>query len=96
MSDKSIFGWIASTITLLYKLPQIYKIIKNKSSKDLSTRSLVLQSIGYIFYAIHGYVIEDSPILVMGGVALFENAVLTTLYFYFKSRTLEQSNESDN
>ena len=94
MSDKSIFGWIASTITLLYKLPQIYKIIKKKSSKDLSARSIVLQSVGYIFYTIHGYITNDLPILVMGSVAFCENTMLGILYLYYKNYDKESSEDN--
>jgi len=89
MADKSVFGWIASTITLLYKLPQIYKIVKKKSSADLSSRSIVLQATGYIFYAVHGYVTGDMPILVMGTVALLENGLLGALYLYYRNKTVE-------
>ena len=34
--EKSLFGWVASSITLIYKLPQIYKLYKTKKSNDLS------------------------------------------------------------
>ena len=27
---KSFYGWVASSITLIYKLPQIYKLYKRK------------------------------------------------------------------
>ena len=51
---KTIYGWIASGITLIYTLPQIHKLYKTKKSDDLSVNSLLIQSIGYIFYIIHG------------------------------------------
>lgn len=89
MSNKSIFGWIASSITLLYKLPQIYKIIKSKSSKDLSMYSYTLQSLGYIFYGIHGYTIKDDPILVMGSVALIQNLICIFLHFKYKDNVIQ-------
>ena len=93
MSNKSIFGWIASSITLLYKLPQIYKIIKNKSSKDLSIHSYNLQSLGYIFYGIHGYAIKDDPILVMGTVALIQNLICIFLHFKYKDNVIDSEPE---
>ena len=93
MSNKSVFGWIASSITLLYKLPQIYKIIKSKSSKDLSMHSYTLQSLGYIFYGIHGYSIKDDPILVMGTVALIQNLICIFLHFKYKDNVIEDESQ---
>tara|TARA_B100000700_G_C14707107_1_gene697307 strand:+ start:395 stop:703 length:309 start_codon:yes stop_codon:yes gene_type:complete len=93
MSDKSIFGWIASSITLLYKLPQIYKIVKTKSSKDLSMRSIVLQSLGYIFYILHGHTIKDLPILVMGSVALCENTICIFLHLKYRNNKKDETEQ---
>ena len=39
---KSLFGWIASGITVIYKMPQIVKLYRTKKSTDLSTISLWL------------------------------------------------------
>ena len=94
MSNKSIFGWIASSITLLYKLPQIYKIVKSKSSKDLSIYSYILQSIGYVFYGIHGYIIKDDPILVMGSVALIQNLLCIFLHLKYRNNIIEDESEN--
>ena len=79
----SIFGWIASSITLIYKLPQIYKLYKRKKSDDISFFSLFIQTIGYIFYIIHGITIKDFPIIMMGSGALFQSIVLIILYLFY-------------
>ena len=39
---SSVYGWIASSITIIYKLPQIYKLYKTKKSDDLSVVPPVL------------------------------------------------------
>ena len=74
--SKSIFGWIASSITVIYKIPQIVKLYKTKKSDDLSILSLFIQLIGYIFYILHGVSIGDLPIIFMGSGALFENIIV--------------------
>tara|TARA_Y100000816_G_scaffold237528_1_gene183522 strand:+ start:557 stop:883 length:327 start_codon:yes stop_codon:yes gene_type:complete len=88
---KTIYGWIASSITLIYKLPQIYKIFKTKKSNDISIISLLIQTTGYIFYILHGFHINDTPILLMGSGALFQTLILVFLYFLFKEN--ENKNE---
>ena len=79
----SVFGWLASSITLIYKLPQIYKLYKKKKSDDISFISLLIQSVGYIFYIMHGITIEDLPIIVMGSGALFQSIILIILYLLY-------------
>ena len=83
--EKSLFGWVASSITLIYKLPQIYKLYKTKKSDDLSLFSLLIQSFGYIFYILHGNILNDLPIMFMGSGALFETLIIIGMYFYYKS-----------
>lgn len=79
----SIYGWIASSITLIYKLPQIYKLFKRKTSDDISFPSLFVQSIGYCFYIAHGVSMNDFPIITMGSGALFQTLILIGMYFYY-------------
>jgi MtN3 and saliva related transmembrane protein len=84
----SVFGWIASSITLIYKLPQIYKLYKRKTSNDISMFSLLIQSTGYVFYIIHGVTINDYPIIIMGSGALFQSMILVFLFFLYKESNI--------
>ena len=68
-----IFGWIGSSITILYKFPQMYKFYNKKTSEGVSIISYGIQTVGYIMYAIHGIIIKDGPIITMGGVSFFLN-----------------------
>ena len=93
----SVYGWIASGITLIYKLPQIYKLYKTKKSDDLSLNSLLMQSVGYIFYIIHGANVQDNPIIVMGTGALFETMVIVAMYYLYRKQTkLEIETDDQN
>ena len=47
--EKEIFGWGGTSITFLYKFPQIYKFYKSKTSKGISITSYIIQTFGYIF-----------------------------------------------
>lgn len=89
--SKSLFGWIASSITVIYKIPQIVKLYKTKKSADLSIISLFIQLIGYIFYILHGYTLGDLPIISMGAGALFENIIIMIMYYCYYENT-ETSN----
>ena len=82
----SFFGWLAASWTILYKLPQIYKLCKSKTSKGLSLASYFMQTISYLPYAIHGIIISDTPTFVMGIVSFFLNLLLCIqiIYYHYK------------
>ena len=81
--EKEIFGWGGTSITFLYKFPQIYKFYKSKTSKGISIISYLIQTFGYILYAIHGIIINDPPCFTMGAISFFFNTVLCCQYFYY-------------
>jgi len=88
---KSLFGWIASGITVIYKMPQIIKLYRTKKSTDLSIISLFIQLIGYIFYILHGYTFGDLPIIFMGAGALFQNIIIIIMYYCYHGNNTETS-----
>ena len=90
----SIFGWLATAGTFIYKLPQIYKLYKTKKSDDVSTPSLIIQTTGYVFYIIHGVIIDDHPTIAMGGLALVQGSILVVLCCLYKTREGEAAEEA--
>ena len=91
----SIFGWIATAGTFIYKLPQIYKLYKTKQSNDVSTLSLVIQTSGYIFYIIHGIIIDDYPTIATGGIAMVQGIILVVLCCLYKTVEADDSAGAD-
>ena len=84
----SIFGWLATAGTFIYKIPQIYKLCKTKKSNDVSTISLIMQTTGYVFYIIHGFIIEDDPIIVTHMLALAQSTILIILCRIYKKKDM--------
>ena len=54
---------------------------------------MLIQSILYIFYIIHGSNISDSPIILMGVGALFETIILISLYFIYHNNPKKEIKE---
>ena len=79
------FGWIATSLSLIYKIPQIYKLYKTKKNEGLSIISLIVQASAYGFYIVHGFIIEDFPIISMGIISLVQSLFLIALYFLYTS-----------
>ena len=82
--ETSAFGWAGTTISFVYKLPQIYKFYRSKTSRGISIISYGIQTSSYVMYTIHGVIIEDDPIIVMGILSLLLNIVLISQYYYYK------------
>ena len=85
------YGWIATGFSLIYKLPQIYTTLQTKNVESLSFFSICFQLLSYIFYVVHGIVIDDLPIVVMGSVSMLQSIVLFILYIYFYKHKSESS-----
>ena len=81
-----VFGWIATSLGLFYKTPQIYKIYKSKKIEGISFRSYYVQTLSYCFYIIHGFYIEDNPSISMGFISLFQNLFIHLLFYKFKDK----------
>ena len=63
--------------------PQIYKIFKRKSAKDIAVSTYLILTVGTIIWILYGIEIKNIPILVMNGLALFEFIlILLGCYLY--------------
>ena len=66
-------------------LPQIYKIFKRKSAKDISVTTYLLLTTGSIVWVFYGIELKNVPILTMNGLALIQFIIiLIGCYLYGK------------
>jgi MtN3 and saliva related transmembrane protein len=83
----ALIGSLAAVLTMFAFFPQIFKVIKNKSTKDISLTTLLQLSLGvslWIFYGLH---LRDAIIITANGITLMSLLILLFLYFtYGRSR----------
>ena len=85
MSPLAILATLFGVINGFANFPQIYKIYKTKSAKDISTTTYAILTVGSIVWVLYGIEIMNIPVLVMNGLALFEFIlILIGCYFYGK------------
>jgi len=60
MVNWDIFGYLGVVFAMIYRIPQIIKIYKNKKGEDISTRTFILHNFAYIFLLI--YISNKQPI----------------------------------
>ncbi len=83
MTILSILATVFGVVNGFANLPQIYKIFKKKSAKDLSVVTYLVLTAGTIVWVLYGIEITNVPILVMNGLALFEFIIiLLGIYLY--------------
>jgi uncharacterized protein with PQ loop repeat len=83
--EKILFGWIATSFNLIYKLPQIYKLYKTNDARGISIKAYVIQTFSYFFYMLHGVFNKDYPIIVMGVASFIQCLVIIKLWYRSKN-----------
>lgn len=81
------FGLFASIFGLTQQLPQIYKIIKTKSARDLSYGTIFLITINQIFWFIYAVSINNRIYIINSVGHFIIDVTELTLKFYYDRKT---------
>jgi uncharacterized protein with PQ loop repeat len=82
---QRVFGWIAVSLSLVYKLPQIIHLYRTQNTAGIAVSSQIVQASAYFFYVTHGFIISDPPIIFLGFTSLLQSLVLVfQFYLYHK------------
>ena len=82
MTYITIVGLIAGALTTGALFPQLFKVWKTKSTRDISAGMFALTSAGVLLWFIYGLYVNDFPIIIANSLA-FVQAVLI-LFFKIK------------
>lgn len=81
MKEWYIIGIIAALLTTFGFVPQIIKIYKTKSAKDVSIMTLFQFSTGTFLWTIYGININD-PIIIAANIITFITVIITVILYY--------------
>ena len=79
MDAITILGLIAAAFTTVCLLPQLMKVYKTKSTKDISTVMFTLYSGGVLLWFIYGVYRQDIAIMIANSLALIQGIVILAL-----------------
>lgn len=79
-------GTIAAFLTMLAFFPQIVKVKKSRSAKDVSLVMLIQLSLGVSLWIAYGLYRKDAIIILANSVTLLSLLILIVLYFRYKKR----------
>lgn len=66
----TLLGMIAGAMTTIAFLPQLFKVWRSKSAKDISMTWLVIFSSGVFLWLIYGFLLGQLPIVLANAVTL--------------------------
>ncbi len=82
MDVTSLLGYFAASLTTFAFLPQLLKVWKQKSARDISLITFLLFSAGILLWLLYGIAIKAWPVIAANSVTF----VLAVLILYFRIR----------
>ena len=79
IDDITIIGLIAAAFTTVALFPQLIKVWKTKSTKDISAGMFSLYCGGVLLWFVYGVYINDLPIMIANSLA-FVQAVAILIF----------------
>lgn len=79
MDWTNVLGLIAGSLTTFAFLPQLMKVLRTKSTKDISLYTLVIFCTGIFFWLIYGISLKAFPIILTNFVTLILNLMIVRL-----------------
>ena len=70
MDFVTVLGLVAGGLTTFAMLPQLIKILKTKSTKDISLLLFIMAFLGVTLWLVYGFLINDIPLMVGNGISL--------------------------
>jgi len=87
MQIETIIGIIAGILTGVSLVPQLVKIIKEKSGEEVSAGMLTILLLGLVLWICYGVLKEDYPIIITNSFSFLVNLSIIILRGYFKARS---------
>jgi len=72
-------GLVAGVLTTGAFVPQVWKIYRSKSGRDVSARMFSLLSAGVVLWLIYGILLQSLPLILTNGVTLFLSLAIIVL-----------------
>ena len=76
MNTFFVLGIIAGILTAVAFVPQVLRVIKTKSTKDISLGMFILFCIGVVLWLVYGFLEHDWPLVVNSAVTLVLSLVI--------------------
>jgi MtN3 and saliva related transmembrane protein len=89
METSLIIGYIAATLVIITPMPQLYKIIQTRSSKDISIVMYFLLLVAQILFTIYGVLEKDIIIIVTNVSSVIVISLIIIFSLFFRRKGVE-------
>ncbi len=79
-----IIGLLAATLTTSAFVPQVIRVIKTHSTKDISLAMFIIFCAGIFLWLIYGILIKDLPITIANSVTFILASIILIYKLRFK------------
>ena len=79
-------GLIAGLLTTTAFIPQVWKIYRTKSGKDVSGRMFSILSAGIVLWLIYGILVRSVPLILTNAVTLVLSLAIIALKIRYRQR----------
>jgi len=76
MPTEQIFAWLASILTTLIFLPQLYKAFTTHMTKDISMLMMILAVMGNVAWLVHASLTGNTPLVVCASLIIIMSIIL--------------------
>jgi len=84
-----IIGICAAILTMFSFVPQIIKVKKTKSAKDVSLMMLFQLTFGVAMWIVYGVYLKDAIIILANSITLVTLVILLVLYFTYERQKIK-------
>lgn len=81
-----IIGYVAGFLTTICLIPQLYKIIITKSTKDISLSTFIVLILGQILWCIYSILIFDLRILIANIISVILGSCIIIFTLIYNNR----------
>ncbi len=84
METSLVTGLVAGFLTTFAFIPQVWKIWKSKSAKDISLRTYVAFSTGVALWLVYGIMKQEAPIILWNAITLVLAVAIVVMKLRFR------------
>jgi len=84
MDAVTVIGLVAALFTTASLLPQLIKVYRTKSTKDISTGMFALFGGGVLLWFIYGLLVNNLPIIIANSLAFVQAIVILVFKAKYK------------
>lgn len=84
MDITSFFGFLAGILTTISFVPQLLKVLKTKSTKDISLAMFIIFTVGVFCWLVYGILSASLPIIVSNLIMVILASVILAFKIKYK------------